>query len=181
MVRVVDPDTFEELPHNTEGLLLVKGPNNMLGYHLRPDLTAAAMIDGWYITNDIALIDENEFIIITDRLARFSKIEGEIIPHTKIEEALHNAYNTQERRFVVTTIPSKDKGEQIAIVHTAPQEEIPKIIDQLSAQGFPNPFIPKAEDFIPIDSIPLLATGKINLRMVKRHATEWAVVNDKQQ
>jgi acyl-[acyl-carrier-protein]-phospholipid O-acyltransferase/long-chain-fatty-acid--[acyl-carrier-protein] ligase len=173
MVRIVDPDTFEELPHNTEGLLLVKGPNIMKGYHLRPDLTNAAMHDGWYITNDIALIDENEYIIITDRIARFSKIDGVIVPHTKIEEALHDAFETRERRFVVTTIPCKEKGEQIAIVHTAPQETIPQLVERLSAQGLPNPFIPRVEDFIPIDAIPLLATGKVNLRMVKHHAAEW--------
>ena len=43
--------------------------------------------DGWYVTGDIACIDEDGFIRITDRLARFSKIGGEMVPHMRIEEA----------------------------------------------------------------------------------------------
>lgn len=181
MVRIVDPDSFEELPLGTEGLLLVKGPNVMQGYANRPDLTKLAMQGEWYITNDIAVIDENEFIIITDRIARFSKINGEMIAHTKIEEVLHNVSNTPDHRFVVTTVPS-EKGESLAIVHTAPQSEIPQLItlfcSQLSAEELSNFFIPTLDHFIPIDSIPLLATGKVNFRFIKQYATEHLSTSD---
>ena len=75
-VKVVDPDTERSLPLGQEGLLLVKGPNVMLGYLGQPELTAQAMRDGWYVTGDIAAVDEDGFIKITDRLSRFSKIGG---------------------------------------------------------------------------------------------------------
>ena len=75
----------------TSGMLLVKGPNLMDGYLGREDLTAQVMHEGWYITGDIAKLDEDGFLTITDRLSRFSKIGGEMIPHGRVEEAFHQA------------------------------------------------------------------------------------------
>ena len=75
--RVVDPESWEPLPVGTAGMLLVKGPNMMVGYLGRQDLTAKVMHDGWYTTGDIAKVDEEGFITITDRLSRFSKIGRE--------------------------------------------------------------------------------------------------------
>ena len=71
------------------GLLLVRGPNVMQGYLNRPEKTAEVLRDGWYNTGDIATLDEDGFLRITDRLSRFSKIGGEMVPHIKVEEKLH--------------------------------------------------------------------------------------------
>ena len=90
-VRIVNLDTFEDLGVNCEGLMLVRGPNVMKGYLSAPEKTAEAIRDGWYITGDIAKVDEDGFVTITDRLSRFSKIAGEMVPHVKIEEAIHQA------------------------------------------------------------------------------------------
>ena len=83
------PRRGEAAAPGKKGLLLVKGPNVMLGYLDQPELTAEVMRDGWYVTGDIATIDEDGFIRITDRLSRFSKIGGEMVPHMKIEEAIN--------------------------------------------------------------------------------------------
>ena len=87
-MKVVDPQTGEPLPPNIEGLLLVKGPNRMLGYLGNPELTNSVLRDGWYVTGDIASVDDEGFIRITDRLSRFSKIGGEMVPHLRIEVAV---------------------------------------------------------------------------------------------
>lgn len=79
--RIVDPENFEPLPPGSPGILLVKGPNVMRGYLGREDLTASVMRAGWYITGDVATMDEDGFIQITDRLSRFSKIGGEMVAH----------------------------------------------------------------------------------------------------
>ena len=86
--KVVDPDTGEVLPYDVEGLLLIKGANVMKGYLNNPQLTDEVIKDGWYTTGDVAMIDADGFIKITDRLSRFSKIGGEMVPHIKIEEKL---------------------------------------------------------------------------------------------
>ena len=96
-VRIVDPDSFAPLPPGSPGMLLVRGPNVMTGYLGREDLTASVMRDGWYITGDIAMLDDDGFLTITDRLSRFSKIGGEMVPHGKVEEALHQAARAKRR------------------------------------------------------------------------------------
>ena len=75
-------------PSDTPGLLLVRGPNVMQGYLGKPEKTAEVLRDGWYVTGDIAAEDEDGFLAITDRLSRFSKIGGEMVPHIKVEEEL---------------------------------------------------------------------------------------------
>ena len=87
--KVVDQETGEGPLVGRPGLLLVKGPNMMVGYLNQPERTAEVIRDGWYVTNDIAMIDEDGFIFLTDRLSRFSKIGGEMVPHMKIEEAIN--------------------------------------------------------------------------------------------
>ena len=76
-MKILDPDTGEEKGPGEPGLLYLKGPNLMLGYLGRPDLTEAVVKDGWYCTGDVALVDEDGFVGLTDRLSRFSKIGGE--------------------------------------------------------------------------------------------------------
>ena len=61
----------------------------MKGYLKQAEKTKEVLKEGWYVTGDIAHIDEDGFITITDRLSRFSKIAGEMVPHIKIEEAMH--------------------------------------------------------------------------------------------
>ncbi len=87
--KVVDPETGEDRKPGEEGLLLVKGPNRMMGYLNRPAESAAVLRDGWYVTGDIVSMDALGFIKIVDRQSRFSKIAGEMVPHGTVEEALY--------------------------------------------------------------------------------------------
>ena len=171
-VRIVDPDSFEPVPMGTAGMLLVKGPNVMQGYLGREDLTAKAMHDGWYITGDMAILDEDGFITITDRLSRFAKIGGEMVPHGKVEEALHQAANAETQVFAVTSIPDEKKGEQLVVLHTLDEAAIPEVLAKLSDSGLPNLFIPRKDAFIKVEQIPVLGTGKLDLRALKRVAVE---------
>lgn len=171
-VRVVDPESSELLPPGSPGMLLVKGPNIMQGYIGRPDLTKKAMQDGWYVTGDIAVIDESGFIRITDRLSRFSKIGGEMVPHGKVEDALHEAYDSEIKVFAVTSVPDERKGETLAVLHTIDEGKIADVLDKMAGMGLPNLFIPKKDKFVRVDKIPVLGTGKVNLRGVKEVATK---------
>ena len=108
-VKVVDPATFEPLAPNREGLLLVKGSNRMLGYLDQPERTAEVVHDGWYVTGDIAAIDDEGFLRITDRLSRFSKIGGEMVPHLKVEEAILGIVG--DHACAVTGVPDEQRGE----------------------------------------------------------------------
>jgi acyl-[acyl-carrier-protein]-phospholipid O-acyltransferase/long-chain-fatty-acid--[acyl-carrier-protein] ligase len=171
-VSIVDPDSFAPLPLGTPGMLLVKGPNVMTGYLGRDDLTASVMRDGWYITGDIATLDDDGFLTITDRLSRFSKVGGEMIPHGRVEEALQQAAESEVPVFAVTGIPDERKGEQLAVLHTLDESRIPDILARLSSNGLPNLFIPARANFVKVESLPVLGTGKMDLRALKRIAVE---------
>lgn len=177
-VQIVDPDSYAPLPAGTPGMLLVKGPNVMNGYLGREDLTAQVMRDGWYITGDIAALDEDGFLTITDRLSRFSKIGGEMVPHGKVEEALQLAAEADSQVFAVTGLPDEKKGERLAVLHTLEESRIPHILDKVSASGLPNLFIPGKHQFIKVDALPVLGTGKLDLRGVKRIAAERLRTNE---
>jgi len=175
--RVVDPDTGEELGLNTPGLLHIKGPNVMLGYLNQPEKTAEVIDDGWYNTGDIAVIDEDGFISITGRLSRFSKIGGEMVPHIRIEEELAKlvedvASEEPEIRVAVTSVPHEQKGERIVVLHKPLTKPIDEILKGLSAAGLPNLWIPSSDSFVEVDEIPLLGTGKLDLRGIRTRAEE---------
>src|SRR5262249_45028815 len=108
VARVVDPETGAVLGPDEPGLLLVKGGNRMLGYLKQRDLDREVRRDGWYVTGDIAAIDDDGFITVTDRLSRFSKIAGEMVPHLTIEETMSRILDDQG--CIVTAVPDEAKG-----------------------------------------------------------------------
>ncbi len=171
-VRVVDPETREPLDPNTPGLILTKGPNVMRGYLGRDDLTANVLRDGWYNTGDIGLLDEDNFLKITDRLSRFSKIGGEMVPHGRVEEALHEAIESTDSVFAVTAVRDDEGNEQLAVLHTMDEGRLPDTIETLRKMGLPNLFIPRRDHFLKVEALPVLGTGKPDLRAVKRVAEE---------
>ena len=163
--KVVDPDTGEGPLIDREGLLLVKGPNMMAGYLNDPVRTADAIRDGWYVTGDIARIDEDGFIFITDRLSRFSKIGGEMVPHIKIEDTINDLLG--ELASAVTAVPCNIKGERLVVFYTRQDVPPAELWDRLMSSGLPRLWIPKRDDLVPIDAIPTLGTGKIDLQRLK--------------
>ena len=166
--------TFGPLPPNTEGLLLVKGSNRMLGYLNQPERTAEVFRDGWYITGDIALLDDEGFLRITDRLSRFSKIAGEMVPHLKVEEAILGILG--DAPCVVTGIPDDSRGERLVALYVHPTLAPADLFRQLGETDMPRLWIPKRENLYPVESLPQLGTGKLDLREVKARAHQLAGV-----
>jgi acyl-[acyl-carrier-protein]-phospholipid O-acyltransferase/long-chain-fatty-acid--[acyl-carrier-protein] ligase len=172
VAKVVHPETGAPLPNGTEGLLLVKGPNRMLGYLGQPDKTAEVLQDGWYVTGDMAAIDQDGFIHLTDRLSRFSKIGGEMVPHLKVEEAINTVLG--DRQCVVTAIPDAKKGEALVALYTHQEVTPAALWEHLCRTNLPRLWVPKREHLYAVASIPTLATGKVDLQQVKRLAWEKA-------
>lgn len=171
-VRIVDPETGERRPVGTPGLMLVRGPNVMQGYLNKPEKTGEVLRDGWYVTGDIAAEDDDGFLVITDRLSRFSKIGGEMVPHIKVEEKLQEVSGAAERRFVVTGVPDEKKGERLVVLHTLAPEELKTVLGIFAKSDLPNLWMPRANQFFVIEELPYLGTGKLDLRRVNEIARE---------
>jgi acyl-[acyl-carrier-protein]-phospholipid O-acyltransferase/long-chain-fatty-acid--[acyl-carrier-protein] ligase len=169
-VKVVDPETEKPIANGEEGLLLARGPNVMLGYLGQPHLTEQAMRRGWYVTGDIASVDEDGFIRITDRLSRFSKIGGEMVPHMKIEEVINGVLGSAAS--VVTAIPDEQRGEKLIAFYAQNGTTKEELWEKLNQSELPKLWIPKRENLHLIDSIPLLGSGKMDLKKVKAMALE---------
>jgi acyl-[acyl-carrier-protein]-phospholipid O-acyltransferase/long-chain-fatty-acid--[acyl-carrier-protein] ligase len=173
-VRIVEPETMDPLGVNQPGLLLVRGPNVMKGYLGKPDKTAEVLRDGWYVTGDIAAIDEDGFLAITDRLSRFSKIGGEMVPHLKVEEKLHEIAGVTEQVFAVTGVPDEKKGERLVVLHTLQTEKLKECLSKLNLTGLPNLWVPRPDAFFQVPSLPYLGSGKLDLRRIREIAVEFA-------
>ena len=173
LARVVAPETGEELPTGQPGMLLVTGPNLMLGYLDDATATAAAVRDGWYVTGDIASLDHDGFIHLRDRLSRFAKIAGESVPFTVVEEPLLAALGTDEAgvpRVVVTSIPDERRGERLAVVHTPVDLGPDEMLDLLRAANLPNLFLPARDSFVKVEAMPTIGAGKLDLKGVRQAA-----------
>ena len=171
-VKIIDPDTEENCDFDQSGLMWIKGPNVMKGYLGKEELTKEVLVDGWYNTGDIASISEDGFITITDRLSRFSKIGGEMVPHIKVEEMLHSIAGITEQSFAVTGIPDEKKGEKLIVLSTIDDSEIEKIYEEFSNSEIPNLWKPRKEHFLKVDDLPYLGTGKLDLKAIKTIAIE---------
>ena len=169
-VRILDPETMEGLPLGQAGMLLVAGPNIMLGYLGRPEKTSEALREGWYVTGDIATVDEDGFVEITDRLSRFSKIGGEMVPHIKIEETLHELAEATEQTFVVTGVPDEKRGERLVILHNLQLDQLKSVLEKLGRSDLPNLWLPRPNQFFHTAEFPHLGTGKLDLRRIREMA-----------
>jgi acyl-[acyl-carrier-protein]-phospholipid O-acyltransferase/long-chain-fatty-acid--[acyl-carrier-protein] ligase len=144
----------------------------MQGYLGRPEKTAEVLREGWYVTGDIAAMDEDGFLQITDRLSRFSKIGGEMVPHIKVEEILHEFAGVTEQTFVVAGVPDEKKGERLIVLHKLEESRLRVCLEKLAASDLPNLWKPRAEQFFCIEAIPYLGTGKLNLQKIREVALE---------
>ena len=171
-VKVLDVETGEPVEQGHAGLLFVKGPNVMKGYLKLPERTADVLKDGWYNTGDIVSIDEDGFVTICDRLSRFSKIGGEMVPHMTIEEACMQGLNIHEPVLAVTSVPDEKKGEQIIILYEKKKVDHDALQYVLAESHLPKLYIPKRENLIAVDEIPHLGSGKLDMMKLRQMAIE---------
>lgn len=171
-VKILDLDTGEVLGPNRQGMLWVTGDNVMKGYYNQPEKTAAVIHDGWYNTGDVAMIDEQGYITITGRLSRFSKLAGEMVPHIRVEEAIAEVLQLSEDdlKIAVSAVPDPKKGERLVVLYTELSLPPDEICRKLVAAGLPALWIPSHDSFRRVDAIPVLGTGKMDLKRIKELA-----------
>ena len=171
-VKVVDPETEEPLSPGETGLILVKGPNVMLGYLNRPEKTAEVIRDGWYVTGDIGRLDSDGFLLITDRLSRFSKIGGEMVPHHLIEDELHRLTGQTGQVLAVTSVADDRKGEKLVVLFTGEAGDPELLHRAMSESALPNLWKPHRDSYFSIDALPILGSGKLDIRGLRQLAEE---------
>ena len=169
VIKVIDPENGTELKAGEAGLILVKGPNVMLGYLGQPGKTAEVIKGGWYVTGDIGVLDDDGFIRITDRLSRFSKIGGEMVPHGVVEDELHNRLG-QTGVVAVTAVPDEKKGEKLVVLYAREAADAETLQRHMAESNLPNLWKPGRDCYVEVESLPILGTGKLDLKGIKEIA-----------
>jgi acyl-[acyl-carrier-protein]-phospholipid O-acyltransferase/long-chain-fatty-acid--[acyl-carrier-protein] ligase len=165
--QIRDPDSGEPLSLHDTGMLWLRGPNIFEGYLDDPVRTAAVVQDGWFKTGDLGRFDEDGFLYIEGRLSRFSKIGGEMVPHETVETRIREALKIAPDDHHITGIPDEAKGEALVLLSTI-EIEPAALRAALNGIGIPNLWIPKR--ILRVESIPTLASGKLDLKAVRERA-----------
>ena len=172
--KIVDPDTFEELPVDEAGLILIGGAQIMLGYLNNPEKTQQVIkvINGerWYMSGDKGKIDNDGFLTILDRYSRFAKLGGEMISLSAVEQAVLKV-SDEDLELVAVNVENEQKGESIILLH---QGEIDSRVTKqaMLADGCNPLMIPKR--WVEVEQIPKLGAGKVDFGMAKKLALEFA-------
>ncbi len=170
--RIVDPETYQELPVGEDGMILIGGTQIMKGYIGEPEKTDMVIkeLDGirWYITGDKGHIDTDGFLSIVDRYSRFAKIGGEMISLGLVETEISKVLD-EESQIAITAIPDEKKGERLVLLYEG-EDEIEKVKEDIKAIGLNPLFVPTS--FYKVESIPKLGTGKSDFKGAKSLALE---------
>jgi acyl-[acyl-carrier-protein]-phospholipid O-acyltransferase/long-chain-fatty-acid--[acyl-carrier-protein] ligase len=167
--RFVDPDSFADVAPGEAGVLLLKGPN-VFSRYLGDAAPGASLRDGWFVTWDLARMDEDGFVTIEGRLARFSKVGGEMVPHGAVEQGIAELFGIdpgEAQAVVVMGVPDEAKGEALVVLTTLGLGAA-EVRERLSSAGFPNLWVPR--EVLRVPAIPVLGTGKLDLAACKRLA-----------
>jgi acyl-CoA synthetase (AMP-forming)/AMP-acid ligase II len=156
--RIVDP-AGNEVPRGSVGEITVRGPNVMMGYWNKPELTAAALRDGWMFTGDGGRMDEDGFVTVVDRLKDMIKTGGENVFSAEVENAL--AKHPAVSACAVIAIPDDRWGEAVhaVVVRAAGQDVSAQALMEHCKSLIAGYKTPRSIDFV--DALPLSGAGKI--------------------
>jgi 4-coumarate--CoA ligase len=168
--RIVDPETLQDCATGEEGEVWIRGPQVMLGYHNRPEATAAMMRDGWLRTGDLGVVDEDGYLFIRDRLKELIKVKGFQVAPAEVEARLLALSGVADA--AVIGVPDEEAGERpMAFVVRQPEGGITEagIIEALRADlaGYK---VPRSVVFV--DAVPKSASGKILRRVLRDRVAE---------
>jgi acyl-[acyl-carrier-protein]-phospholipid O-acyltransferase / long-chain-fatty-acid--[acyl-carrier-protein] ligase len=172
-IRIRDPETNVDRTLFEPGMLWLRGANLFQGYLNDEKRTADVLHDDWYKTGDVARMDEDGFLFIEGRLSRFSKIAGEMVPHMTVEQRIHEAWpemkDGEGHGVVVLGVPDEKKGEALVLLTTFAIDPV-DLRKRLTAVGLPSLWIPRL--IKQVEALPLLATGKLDLRAAQQLAAD---------
>ena len=163
-VRIVDLQSFADVPPGTEGEILVRGPHTCAGY-LPVDADAEAFVDGWFRTGDVGWVEPEGWIHITDRAKEMIKVSGFSVAPAEIEAMLHGHPAVADCGVYGVPHPTKGEVPKAAIVLTEPGAATDDDIRGYIAERLAT--YKQLGEVVFVDAIPRTTSGKVLRRTLK--------------
>ncbi|MFX1338747.1 MAG: AMP-binding protein [Promethearchaeota archaeon] len=177
-VNVVD-ENGNPIPHDNKaiGQIVIRGPWVMEQYYKNPEKTAEVWYDGWFHTGDVAKVDEEDYMIIADRMSDVIRSGSEMIPTVLLENIA--AFADFVLEATVVGVPDEVWGEKaLALIKLVPGSDKKEedLINFLIAEGVDKGKITKW--MLPklvaiVDEIPKTSVGKYNKREIKKNVADY--------
>lgn len=169
-VKIINPETGEDLPANTAGEVICKGYNVMQGYYKNPTATKSTIINDWLHTGDLGIMDDKGYLVITGRIKDMILRGGENIYPREIEEYLSHMPEIFD--IQVVGVPSRRYGEEVAafIIVREGNTLTPAKIRAYCKGNIAWQKVPKHIVFV--DAFPMTASGKIQKYVLREQAAE---------
>jgi long-chain acyl-CoA synthetase len=163
-IRLLDEDGVEA-EEGDPGEVVVRGPNVFAGYWNRPQESAAAFVDGWFRTGDVAITDEDGDLFLVDRRRDMVIVSGFNVYPREVEDVLRRHPGVAD--CAVVGAPDTRTGEAVhAFVVAAPGASItPEILVEFARESLAPYKIPARVDIVA--AIPRNAAGKVLRRELK--------------
>ncbi|MEO0530563.1 MAG: hypothetical protein AAF266_08300 [Planctomycetota bacterium] len=98
-----------------------------------------------------------------------------MVPHVRVEEEIQALLATDDDddlQAVVTAVPDEKKGERLVVVHLPIDKTPDEVVEALRGRGLPNLWVPSADCFMEVPELPLLGSGKLDLKGLANVARE---------
>ncbi|NPU83460.1 MAG: AMP-binding protein [Syntrophaceae bacterium] len=175
-VKLVDPETGMTVPLGEPGEMVARGPQVFsLGYHNKPEETANTLRDGWIYTGDVAVMDEDGYFFIVDRLKDMVSVSGFKVFTRVVDDALMAHPDIDNAATIGLPDPKRPGSELVACAvilkpnckgDEAMRE---KITDYMKKAVAPYK-VPKVIQFV--DTLPMSAVGKVLKRELRKSMQE---------
>jgi fatty-acyl-CoA synthase len=166
-VAVLRPDgTAVEV--GEKGEIVVRGPNVMAGYWHNPEATSSALVDGWFHTGDVAVVDADGAVFVVDRIKDMIISGGENVYPAEVESVLHGHPAVQD--CAVIGVPDQTWGEvgrAVVVLEPGARLSLEDLQSYLTGR-LARYKIPRS--LTVVDALPRNASGKI-LRRSLRNST----------
>ncbi len=169
--KIVDPETYEDLPDNVDGEFVARGYNIMKGYYKMPEATAAAIdSEGWLHTGDLARRLPDGNYKITGRIKDMIIRGGENIYPKEIEDFIYTHEKVKDVQVI--GVPDADYGEEImaCVILKEGESCTEDDIKQYVRDNMAKHKVPRYVDFV--DSFPMNAAGKILKYKMREQAVD---------
>jgi malonyl-CoA/methylmalonyl-CoA synthetase len=165
-VRIVNPETLEDLPRGETGEIWLKSPAITPGYWQKHEETAKAFVGGWFRSGDLGRVDEEGYYYLTDRLKHIIISGGENISPKEVEAVINRMEGVSESSVV--GVPDAQWGEKVvaAVVPKQGFTPAPQAILSLCKEHLHSWKCPKDIRFL--DALPRNAMGKVLKKEVEK-------------